>query len=432
MKSKFSKFVCFAFILFILGILSGCSYLKYVAKTIVFGSNYQLTEATGLPVLRINTEKRKITSTEIWVENASYTLHGSDGSLLAEGPTDVKGRGHTTWTMPKKPYALKLADKTSFFGMPEHKRWAVLANFADKTLLRNEIAFKMGYIFDNLAWTPHSAPVDLFLNGKYLGVYQLTEQVKVDKNRVNVNGTISAENPAGGYLLEVDSRRGDPFNFTTTMEAAICLSDPDDGYNESAGGVTLFDKVKTDVQHLEDVLYGNNFTDPDEGYRKYLDVDSLIDWYLVNEITKNNDARLQSSVYFYFDADLQKYRFGPLWDFDISMGNIDYTDCEFPEGFWVKDAKWISRLYEDPSFRLQLKNRWNEKKSEVNAIFQFIDERAAYLEIPQTHNFKKWIILKKEVWPNPQVSGSYAGEIDYLKTWLVKRLSWFDTAINDL
>jgi hypothetical protein len=150
---------------------------------------------------------------------------------------------------------------------------------------------------------------------------------------------------------------------------------------------------------------------------------------LVNEITKNNDAVFYSSVYMYYDPDKEKYCMGPIWDFDISLGNINYNDNSNPRNFWIQNSAWISRLFEDPDFVSQVASRWNEKKASVDQLSQFIDERAQYLSVAQNFNFKKWTILDKHVWPNAQVPGSYNGEISYLKEWLSTRIQWLDTEI---
>jgi hypothetical protein len=322
--------------------------------------------------------------------------------------------------------------------MPAHKRWALLANYADKTLLRNEIAFKMGTIFDKLAWTPRSEQVDLYLNDEYQGVYQLTEQIKIDENRVAISKTISKKkNPSGGYILEIDAREGEEFHFTTTKGVVFCCSDPDEDLDETfdtSTGLsgTIFEKIKLDVQNAEDVIYSPIFADPTDGYRKYIDVDTFVDWYLVNEITKNNDAVFALSVFMYYDPDKKKYCMGPIWDFDISMGNINYNGNDSPEGFWIKDSLWISRLFEDPYFVSLVKSRWNGKKAEIAALQQYIEDRAGYLDSAQVYNFKKWDILNIYVWPNAAIPGSYRGEIDYLTAWLDRRINWLGSAINGL
>ena len=390
--------------------------------------------STGLATLFINTNNRSITSKDVWLTNASYSILDKDGVEIASGATDIKGRGNSTWGMPKKPYSLKLTQKAPILNMPTHKRWTLLANYSDKTLLRTETAFKMGAIFDNLLWTPRSQQIDFFLNDTYSGTYQLTEAIKVDENRVNLSQTISKKNPNGGYLLEIDERRGEIFNFNTSRGVVFCCSDPDDGLDDiiTGGTGTLFQKIKTDVQNLENAIYSASFSDPTNGYRKYIDVNSFVDWYLVNEITKNNDAIFYLSVYMYYNPDSQKFFLGPIWDFDISLGNIDYSNCSDPVGFWIKDSKWIIQLFKDPYFVSLVKARWNEKKQELAELTTFIQNRATALENSQRRNFEKWNILNQYVWPNKIVTGSYQGEVDYLKDFLSKRITWLDTAINAL
>jgi hypothetical protein len=398
---------------------------------------FESPQATGLPVMKIDTQGIPITSKDDWFTDlnsgmkSSYAIYDTTGEQIS-GSTDIKGRGNSTWGMPKKPYSLKLTTKTPLLGMPTHKRWNLLANYSDKTLLRTDVAFTIGNILqDGLKWTPRSRHVQLYLNNEYQGVYQLVEAIKIDENRVDIK-SISKKNPQRGYILEIDARGGEAFHFTTTQGVVFNCSDPDEDLDEIITGDTrtLFEKIQTDVQYVEDVLYSDEFSDPDEGYRKYLDVDSFIDWYLVNEITKNNDAIFWSSVYMYYDG--EKYCMGPVWDFDISLGNVDYNSNDNPQGFWIKNSAWISRLFEDPTFVSQVKNRWNMKRAEFYALPQYIDARAAYLNDAQAQNFRMWDILGIYVWPNAAVPGSYQGEIGYLKTWFANRLAWLDTAINNL
>lgn len=191
-------------------------------------------------------------------------------------------------------------------------------------------------------------------------------------------------------------------------------SDPDEDLDETITGDTrtIFEKIQTDVQHVEDVLYSDEFSDPDEGYQKYLDVDSFVDWYFVNEITKNNDAIFFSSVYMYYNG--EKYCMGPVWDFDISQGNYKDSPGEYSDGFYIRNAPWINRLFADPDFVSRVKAKWNEKKAEFFALQQYIDEQASYINSAQAQNFRLWNILGVSVWPNVVVPGSYQGEIDYL------------------
>lgn len=389
--------------------------------------------ASGLSALYINTNGKKIKSTEHWLENASYSIKDECGTIILNGFLDIKGRGNTTWRMPKKPYSIKLSKKTELFGLHAHRRWNLLANHADKTLLRTEIAFKLGTIFDNMLWTPHAIQLDLYLNNEYRGVYQLTESICIDENRVNIE-KIDCSNPQNGYIVEADWRKGEQFNFTTRMGVVFCCSDPDVNLGQLIVGdtISLFQKIKRDFQNVEDVLYSSNFKDPILGYQKYLDIPSIIDWYFVNEITKNVDAQFGLSVYLYFDNVKRKYCMGPIWDFDYAIGNVNYTDSRFSTGFWIKESYLISRLFEDPFFVSAIKERWLNKKNEVYKIFSFIDERANYLDVAQSFNFNKWRILDKQVEGSSSFFGNYHSQIDTLKSWLTERLDWLDLEINKM
>jgi hypothetical protein len=396
---------------------------------------FESPQTTGLPVMKIDTQGRAITSTSEWLTDSNYALYAISGEQLVSGGTDIKGRGNSTWGMPKKPYSLKLSKPgAELLGMPIHRRWNLLANYSDKTLLRTEVAFQMGEILkDGLNWTPRSRHIQLYMNNEYQGMYQLTEAIKIDENRVAIKD-ITKKNPQRGYILEVDYRRGEIFNFTTTRGVVFNCSDPDEDLDDIINDDTrtLFEKIQTDVQNVEDVLYSDYFTDPDEGYQKYLDIDSFVDWYLVNEITKDADAAFGLSVFMYYDEEKEKYCMGPIWDFDISLGNYKDTSGEFSDGFYIKNSVWISRLFEDSEFVLAVQDRWNTKKDEFFALQQYIDDRAEYINHAQAQNFKRWDILGFYVWPNVVVPGTYQGEIDYLKSWLAARLTWLDTAIDGL
>jgi hypothetical protein len=408
---------------------------------------------TGLPALKIDTGNQPVVSRDVWLTKMPYVVYVYDSvkdelEELESGLTDIKGRGHTTWAMPKKPYAIKFTKKKSIDKMESNKRWNLLANYSDKTLLRTDVAFKMGKIFDGMAWTPDSRQVDFYLNNEYLGVYQLTEAIKIDKKRVNFyieekEKIIASDKPDGGYILEIDTHileeLGGDFYFKTTSGLTFVCSDPDKNLDEKivgdSEGRSIVQKIQADVQQLEDAIFGDFFTDPENGYRNYLDVDSFIDWYLVNEITKNNDAAFVSSVYMYRDPKKNKFFMGPLWDFDLSLGNYGETDSKNPEGFHIKNVPWVSRLFEDPDFVSALKDRWNKKKDDVNALYAkggYIDKQAERLSKAVDLNFQRWLILYEYVWPNPVVTGSYDKEIDNLKKWFAKRMTWLDSEIKNL
>jgi hypothetical protein len=356
----------------------------------------------------------------------SVTLTGAGSTY--EGRMRVKGRGNTTWEMDKKPYRIKLDSKASWLGMPAAKDWVLLANYADKSLMRNHVAYELGRRL-GLPFTLPTEYVEVTLNGEYIGNYLLTEQVEVGKDRVDIKeldeDDVDATKITGGYLLEIDSRRDETYCFTTTQGVPFCVKS--DATPDQWAYITAY------VQEAEDALYGNDFADPTTGYAAYLNIDTFIDWYIVTELTRNNDAIFFSSVYMYKDRG-KKLSMGPLWDFDIGMGNIDFNGNENPEGWWIRDAAWINRLLQDPAFVQRLKDRWNAVHSTIVApvTTTFIDETAGHLSASQQNNFVRWPILGIYVWPNATVPGSYAGEVTYLKDWLSQRSAWMNAAINAL
>ena len=385
-------------------------------------------EQSDIPLMFINTpDFIPIISKEVWIDGASYKII-SDNNDLLNGSISIRCRGNSTFEMPKKSYNIKLpkGEGKPFLGMPSHRNWVLLANYSDKSLLRTDVAFKLGGTLDNLKWTPRSRFVVLYVNQHYQGVYQLVEQIRIDQNRVNISPAVSSSQPAGGYILEVDMRGGELFKFTYSSGLIFNCKDPD----SKLEGVV--EKIISNTQKVEDILYSESFADTMNGYCRYIDVKSFVDWYLVNEITKNTDAIFFSSVYMYYDPTDKKLYMGPLWDFDLAFGNVDYGSGGSPEGFYVKEAAWIARLFEDPAFVKSVKARWNEKKADIFTLLSYIDVRSEYLYRAQQINFKKWDILGMYVWPNAVVTGDYKSEVRYLQSWLNSRLQWLDVNINAL
>ena len=375
-----------------------------------------------LPALSVTTAgKADIVDKETYLD-ADMTLTPTDGSAPVTATLQIKGHGNSTWGLPKKSYRLKLNDKAGLLGMPKDKNWVLIANYSDKTLLRNRTAFQLSRRL-GMAWTPRIQPVELTLNGVYMGAYDLVEEVRVDKNRVNVteiDDTTSGDPADGGYLVEVNELMDDNVCWRTTRKVAFCIKDPD----PSTPGQAAY--IKDYIQTAEDALFSGNLTNPTTGYANYIDVDSLIDWYLIEELFKNTDSGFLSSVYIYKDKG-GKLTFGPVWDFDISAGNTDYIDST-PQGFWTDKASWIARLKQaDPTFEARVRARWKAiKAKEIDTLPAYIDARAAELAGAEQRNFNRWPIIGVYVWPNAYVGTSYQDEVDHLKTWLTQRTAWMD------
>lgn len=378
-----------------------------------------LTAFTGLPIVYIETEGgTEIVSKDDYV-NATISIKNdliTRSSKLDLEPTAVriKGRGNSTWKLPKKPYKLKFDSKTSLLGEPKDKEWVLLANYTDKSNLRNATAFFIGDELTALEWTPCTHFVELMLNGVYKGTYQLSEQVKIADERVNVSDD--------GYLLEVDQldRMEEGDVYFKTDRILLNIKDPDVEYDTEA-----YNWIKDYVTNVENVLYSENFLDENTGYAQYIDMQSYVDWYLVQEIAKNNDGIFFSSCYMNI-APNEKLKMGPLWDFDIAFGNINYNNNMDPTGFWVKNAVWISRMCEDPTFMKMIRERFDKIYNNKNVIYNYINENADYLKYSVIENNSVWKTLYTSTWPNYYIWGSYENEVQCLKDWITKRLDWLN------
>jgi len=384
----------------------------------------------GIAALYINTNGTPITSKEIYV-TGSVKIVTNFKDVSYEGKTEIKGRGNSTWDMPKKPYRIKLDKKAALLGMAENKNWVLLANYADKTLMRNELAFILSRNMGR-AFTPNSRYVEVYLNNAYLGSYQLTEQIKEGKGLVDIeeqpDGTTTLPNLAGGYLIEQDLfAEGEPVWFKTVKKMPFVIKYPDEDKITSQQK----DYIKSHFQKFEDALYADNFTDPVNGYRKYFDVNSYVDFYIVNEVIGNPDAF--RSTYMFKKRNDDKIYVGPVWDFDKAANNDNRLGDQV-NGLMSNAAFepkiWFKRLMMDPTFRQRIRARWNEVKPKVMALTAAMDPIATKLAVSQVRNFTKWDILNKKSYLELQVNGTYAGELLYLKTFLNNHITWLDAKFN--
>jgi len=402
------------------------------------------TVSSDLPVVYINTENQElINSTDVYVLGTVTVESGFSvkGDSLLSGldslSMKIRGRGNSTWvTHPKKPYQMKLDDKAEFLGMPNDKKWLFLAEHSDKTMLRNAIALEMGYA-STLDWTPLGEFAEVYINGLYNGTYFITQKVEEKSNRVDIGNE--------GFLLEIDQLERldeDDHYVSSNQFPVINVKEPnindiieDDGIFSADSTLAVIDNF---INEFENVLFNPIFTDPINGYAKYIDVESFIDWFLINEISKNVDSKSYSSIYFNVildGANNGKIKMGPLWDFDLSFGNNDYSDCEFTDGWWVRNNPWISRLFQDPVFQNQVKVRFDEhfyarKDTLLNAITNFSNT----LLPSAVENDITWApYLGTYVWPNPfqaDVSSGNSGQqgyteaVTYMKDWYSQRMEW--------
>ena len=333
----------------------------------------------------------------------------------------IRGRGNSTWGMPKKPYKIKLDEKARLFDMSSDKEWCLLANYCDKSLVRNltamEISRRLGF-----SWTPKMVPVEVYLNGRYDGVYNFCEHKKVSSERVNIDVD------AGDILFEIEQQQDEIVCWWTDHGCPMMFSDPDEPTQEQ------IDFAKQFFRDFETALWNKEFT---KVYSQYIDKASFIDYFIIQELTKNVDGNLRKSSYLTLpkDGKLEMYF---VWDFDISMGNCDYYgDGLKPwEGWWIKDQGcngryhgWYYRLFMDPNFVSEVKARWKEVYPQLQTIPQWIEDEVKIMGAAPERNFERWNILGTYVWPNYKVTGSYKAEVDWLLENYTKRLAWMNTQV---
>lgn len=386
-------------------------------------------DPTGYPLLALVTDDEKpIRSKEEWVTGRMVFDPGTSGYEAYSGPIAIKGRGHNSWGQPKKPYNIRLTRKVGLLGMNRHKRWTLLANAGDRTLLRNRVAYRIGRLTD-LPWTPETRYVEVLLNGKFIGNYLLAEQIRVDRNRVDITEAAEGMEPeAVGYLLEFDRYTEGEFFRTERRDLPVNLKEPD-------GALLTYGQkryIREYLDRVEELLYGGEEVDP--AYRDLIDIDTFIDWWIVIELTENRDTKLPGSCYMYKDAG-GKLCAGPLWDFDLTtfQGSVrsymlyDYeTDLSDPAH--TSRSLWYRRLFTDPVFRARAKERWQRYKPALETVAEFIDTEKAALEASAARNWALWTIGPGS---NQDETLPWEEAVARLRKNYLARLQWLDSQIAD-
>lgn len=369
--------------------------------------------------------------------DSGETLTGGDYTLEY-----IRGRGNSTWTTDKKPYKIKLDSSSKVLGMGKNKHWVLLANYFDNSLLRNRITYWLGKQL-GMDFTPSMEPVDVVMNGEYYGSYFLSEQIRVDKSRVNIfdlektPGETDPANITGGYLLSMCPYGSEETKkaFTTKEGVEFLIESPEfEDYENDAQA----DYITNYVQSVENAIYGENFTAKDgTSYTDLMDIESTALYYWMQEFSKNGDGYISGSTYLYKPANDKLY-WGPLWDFDyVAWGSTEY-EYQDTEG-WLHNgddsysANWNNRLFEDPVFARQVVASWDKVKPLMEELTRDggqLDIYHADMDITARYNFEKWGPSK--LWEDEQTEPTYAEEIQRLKNWINDRTKWVDKHVKDL
>jgi hypothetical protein len=414
--------------------------------------------SSNLPIVVINTlsqtiqDDPKITCDMGIIYNGTgIRNYMTDPFNEYNGKIGIEIRGSSSQMFPKKSYgvetrdALGLSNNVSLLGMPSENDWILYAPYTDKTLMRDVMVYQFGN--DCGRYAPNTRFVELVINGEYMGVYVLEEKIKIDNGRVDIaslnTGDTIGDELTGGYILKIDKFTGGSDYFLSTYlsptgsQIPFLYHDPE--------GMELHplqqNYIQGFMQDFEDALFGPSFNDPILGYRRYINVGSFIDYFLANEFSRNVDG-YRLSTYFYKDKNSNDslLHIGPLWDFNLALGNADYCDGGLTTG-WAYEfdlvcggdgyqiPQWWYRLLEDTVFANELKCRYLELRSGILSdayLMNQMDSMANVLDESQQRNYLKWPILGTYVWPNNYIGTTFQEEMDYLKNWVSQRMSWLD------
>jgi len=410
--------------------------------------------SSDLPIIVINTngsqpipDDPKIVATMGVIDNGPGNRnHSTDPYNNYNGYIGIETRGESSQMFPKKSYSVETQDvngeniNVELLGFPAENDWILYAPYTDKTMMRNEITFKLSR--DIGRYASRTRACEVILNGDYQGVYTLMEKIKVDDGRVDIASLkpdeISGDDLTGGYILRVDKIDGNDYPAWNSGGIDFQYFDP--------AGEDLVAQQQIYIQNfisaVNSSINGAGFANPETGYAKYIDVPSFIDNMLISELGLNVDG-YRFSTYMYKDKDSKggKLVLGPLWDFNLAYGNVDYNTAVQsptnafgnPAGGWLyKDFRmfWFPKLMSDPNFQNKMKTRWDSLRDDElsnTRITFLIDSMAASLEESQVRNYERWPILGTYVWPNQFIGATYAQEVAWLKNWIITRANWMDT-----
>jgi len=409
--------------------------------------------SSNLPIAVIDTAGRSISQTTQTLSFASFFETPTRGRAkitdapVFAGRAGINIRGKSSAGFAKHQYHFETWDEydqdkdVSILGFPAESDWILQGPYSDKSLMRNFLTYRWSNALGRYA--VRTRFIEVFLNtdggglssSDYVGVYIFMEKIKRGADRVDIAELQPSDNAepqiSGGYIFKKDKLDGGEPTFNTSRGLSLIYVEPKPEDITDAQK----DWIKNYLNQFEAALYGSNFMDPENGYAKYIDVGSFIDVHILVELTKNIDG-FRLSTYMHKDRG-GKLIMGPVWDYNLSLGNANYLQGWIPTGWYYPqlsdgDYPWWRRLFEDPAFQLRYADRWFElRKSRFSTVrlLTEVDQTAALLDEAQARNFDRWRILGSYVWPNWFIAGTYAEEINWMKGWLEQRLDWMDSQI---
>lgn len=413
--------------------------------------------SSDLPIVKIQTGGQtipndpKIDALMTIIDNGPGQRNFVDqNDVYYSGPVGIELRGNSSQGMPKKSYNFEFRDDegedkdVEIMNLPAGSDFALAANFSDKTLMRNALAYEtfrqMGH------YAARTRFCELILDNTYQGIYILTEEIRRDNERLDI-ARLRAEDTTGvdltgGYIVRIDWNRTPGWNsqFSQPNSPNIYTYFQHEYPRWDALHPAQQNYIRSYLDSFEVVLHGSQFQSPETGWRNFGEEKTFLDYLILNELSKNVDG-YRLSTYFHKDRDDRggKLQMGPPWDYDLAWYNADYCD-NFNTAGWAFDINyvcqdagvpfWWERLMDDTLFRQNLACRWQDLRASTlsnSHFFSVIDSMAGVLDEAQERNFRFWPILGKYVWPNPgPLPDTYAGEVEKMKTWISQRFQWLD------
>jgi hypothetical protein len=366
------------------------------------------------------------------------------GFAQYSGNAAIRIRGSSSTGFPKKQYNFEIRDElgedlpVSLMGMPAESDWILYGPYTDKALMRDALSYDWSNQIGRYA--PRTRYCEVYLNddggvlgsADYDGVYVLIEKIKRDPNRVDVDELLPTDSVSpevtGGYILKKDRQEGDETSFTTSRGLSLIFVEPKTRELTAAHR----NYISGYVNQFEAALYGANFTDPNVGYARYIDVDAFIDHHILVEAMKNIDGYRLST--FMFKDRGEKLAMGPIWDYNLCLGNANYLEGWLASGWYYPqlgagDYPWYPRLFQDPNFTTRYADRWVAHRKaafDAAAMMATINVHQAVLQESQARNFSRWPVLGTYVWPNWYIANTWQEELTWMRGWLEDRLEWID------
>ena len=354
-----------------------------------------------------NQQKIKDRETEI---PAKLQIWGKKDAETEVLDLTIRGRGNTSWTvMPKKSYKIEFEKKQSMLGMPKDRDWALIANYADKTLMRNYIAYRLSAAL-GAYYAPRCEFAELYLNGEYLGVYLLTETIKIGKNRVNI------PKDDFSYIIEVDEKyRANEQVFFSNVLTSDGVGKSFRVHDPKNASKAVLDTAQNLIQRFEKFLKRIEKSKKNN-IEIWIDVKECVKHYWINEFSKNPDSWFYTSVYFSWVKG-ENIKMGPVWDYDLAFGNYYLVPRANPNNsnLWnIRSSYWYDYLFRDSVFSETVKNVWNENHDLFSGVLDSIDRYQTVLKKAYKNEYKKWDVDESD------------DSFGNMKNWIKERISWID------